>query len=221
MRFAVLVFPGSGGDVDLVHAIENIVGQAVEKVWHTEAKLDDFDAVCIPTGASYGDYLRPGALAQSSPAIEQLKAFAASGKPVLGVGNGFQILTEAGLLPGAFLLNKGRKFKSGIAKLRVDNAETGFTSQYETGQEIQLPFAHEHGNYWVDNQTVTTLKEQNRIVFSYVDENDMGSTEKIAGVLNEAGNVLGIMPLPERAVEEIIGGTDGLVPIQLNFKKME
>lgn len=210
MRFAILTFPGSGSDIDMYHAVKEVLGAEVEYVRHNEADFADFDAVLIPSGASYGNYLRPGALAQSSPAIESLKAFAATGKPVLGVGNGFQILAEAGLLPGAFLRNKGMKFRSGNAKLTVHNTYSKFTADYENGQKITIPFAHEYGNYYVDEAMVTELKANNRIVFTYAGENADGSTEAIAGVLNEQGNVLGMMPLPERAVEEIIGGTDGL-----------
>jgi len=210
MRFAILSFPGSSCDVDMYHALLDIVGVGAEIVSHKDANLDNFDAVVIPTGASYGDYLRPGALAQSSKSIDSLKAFAASGKPVLGVGNGFQILVEAGILPGAFLRNKGLKFRSGNAQLAVQNSKSTFTSIYEQGQQITLPFAHEYGNYYVDTDTAAQLKKQERIVFTYEDGNLDGSVERIAGVLNEEGNVLGMMPLPERAVEEIIGGTDGL-----------
>ncbi len=210
MKFAILVFPGAGCDIDMHHAVNEVLGNEAQYVRHTEANLDGFDAVLIPSGASYGDYLRPGALAQSSQAIESLKAFAASGKPVLGVGNGFQILAEAGLLPGAFLRNKGLKFRSGRAKLTVQNTDSKFTADYENGQEITIPFAHEFGNYYVDEKTVKELKNSKRIVFTYADGNADGSTEAIAGVLNEQGNVLGMMPLPERAVEEIIGGIDGI-----------
>ncbi|MCG7345627.1 phosphoribosylformylglycinamidine synthase subunit PurQ [Sporosarcina sp. ACRSL] len=210
MRFAILSFPGSSCDVDMYHALVDIVGVGAEIISHQDANLEHFDAVVIPTGASYGDYLRPGALAQSSKSIESLKAFVASGKPVLGIGNGFQILVEAGILPGAFLKNKGLKFRSGNAKLAVLNASSIFTSNYEQGQPLTIPFAHEYGNYYVDADTAQQLKQQDRIVFTYEDGNVDGSVEKIAGVLNEQGNVLGMMPLPERAVEEIIGGTDGL-----------
>ncbi|MBO0588310.1 phosphoribosylformylglycinamidine synthase subunit PurQ [Sporosarcina sp. E16_8] len=210
MKFAILVFPGSGCDIDMYHAVNTVLGNKAEYIWHTEANLDGYDAVLIPSGASYGDYLRPGALAQSSQAIVSLKEFAATGKPVLGVGNGFQILAEAGLLPGAFLRNKGLKFRSGRTKLTVLNTDSTFTADYENGQEITIPFAHEFGNYYVDEKTVEELKRTNRIVFTYADDNADGSTADIAGVLNETGNVLGMMPLPERAVEEIIGGTDGL-----------
>lgn len=218
MRFAILSFPGSSCDVDMFHAISNVIGEGAEIVSHADPVLENYDAVLIPTGASYGDYLRPGALAQSSNAIEHLKAFVDSGKPVLGVGNGFQILVEAGILPGAFLRNKSLKFRSGKAKLAVQNASSYFTSNYEQGQLITIPFAHEFGNYYVDQETAQLLKESNRIVFTYEDGNTDGSVDNIAGVLNEQGNVLGIMPLPERAVEEIIGGTDGLPLFQSILK---
>lgn len=210
MKFAILVFPGSGCDVDMYHAVKEVLGADAEYVWHEEAELESFDAVMVPGGTSYGDYLRPGALAKGSPAMEQLKAFVTSGKPVLGVGNGFQILTEANVLPGAFLLNKGLKFRSGQVKLTVQNTESMFTSAYEQGQEIIIPFAHQYGNYYVDENVLAELKKNNQIAFTYTDGSVDGSTEQIAGVLNGQRNVLGIMPLPERAVEEIIGGTDGL-----------
>lgn len=210
MKFAILVFPGSSCDVDMHHAINEVLGEKAEYVWHTEAKLDNFDAVVIPGGASYGDYLRPGALAKGSPAIDSLLSFVESKKPVLGVGNGFQILTELHLLPGAFLQNKELLFKSGNAELVVQNAESIFTSEYSKGQEITIPFAGQFGNYYVDEKTVAELTKNGQIAFTYKDGNDNGSTDKIAGVLNEHGNVLGIMPLPERSIEEIIGGTDGL-----------
>lgn len=211
MRFAILVFPGSSCDIDAHHAVTNILGEKAELIWHTEVEnLEQYDAVIVPHGAAYGDYLRPGALVKGSKALDDLRDFAKTGKPVVGVGNGFQILAEANLLPGAFLQNKGLKFRSGNVKLVVQNIETVFTSAYEKEAEITLPFAHQYGNYYVDEETLTKLKADNRIVFTYKDENIDGSTGCIAGVLNERGNVLGIMPLPERAVEEIIGGTDGL-----------
>lgn len=209
MKFAVLVFPGSSCDLDMYHAVKDIVQEEVEYVWHAEADLSTFDAVLIPTGAAYGNYVRPGALAKSSPVIQQLHAFAESGKLVLGVGNGFHILVEAGLLPGAFLLNKGLKFRSGNAQVTVTNAKTVFTTDYEENQVLTLPFAHDYGNYYVSDATLAQLKAANRIIFTYATDDHDGSVDGIAGVINEQGNVLGMMPLPERAVEEIIGGTDG------------
>lgn len=210
MKFAILSFPGSNCDEDMKYALTDIVGAHAEIVQHYEADLQQYDGVVIPTGASYGDYLRPGALALSSAAIANLQAFSATGKPVLGVGNGFQILVEAGLLPGAFLRNKGLKFRSGKTSVKVENATSLFTSAYEQDEHITLPFAHEFGNYYVDVETAASLKKNGRIAFTYADGNVDGSVSAIAGVLNERGNVLGMMPLPERAVEAIIGGTDGL-----------
>lgn len=210
MKFAVLVFPGSSCDLDMYHAIKDVVGEEVHYVWHAEADLTSYDAVLIPTGAAYGNYVRPGALAKSSPAVEQLRTFAETGKLVLGVGNGFHILVEVGLLPGAFLRNKGLKFRSGNAQVTVTNTTTAFTSAYAEKQVLTLPFAHEYGNYYVPEETLAQLQNANQIVFTYTNDDHDGSVARIAGVINEQGNVLGMMPLPERAVEEIIGGTDGL-----------
>lgn len=223
MKFAILVFPGSGCDVDMHHAINEVLHAEADYVWHTDdTDLSSYDAVIVPGGAAYGDYLRPGALAKgSTKAMERLKAFAKSGKPVLGVGNGFQILTEAHILPGALLQNKELIFKSGQTQLIVQNADSTFTTEYELGQEITIPFAHQYGNYFVDEQTLTEMKANNQIAFTYRDDHDSGSVGKIAGVLNAEGNVLGMMPLPERAIEEIIGGTDGLSLFKSILKKVE
>lgn len=221
MKFAVLVFPGSSSEVDMHHALTEVLKEEATIIWHTEAEqLVDYDAVIIPAGASYGDYLRPGALAKGSPAFKQLEAFAETGKPIIGVGNGFQILTEAHLLPGALLQNKELKFQSGVSTLIVENADTQFTHAYEQGEEIEIPFAHQYGNYYVDVDTLATMKEKGQIVFSYGQDQDFGSTAKIAGVTNEAGNILGMMAMPERAVEEILGHTDGLRLFQSILKKV-
>ena len=221
MKFAILVFPGSSCEVDVEHALTEVVGQQADVLWHTEvADLTAYDAVVVPAGAAYGDYLRPGALVKGSPAFEALKTFAASGKLVLGVGNGFQILTEAHLLPGALLQNKDLKFQSGVSTLVVENADTQFTCAYEQGEEIQIPFAHQYGNYYVDEETLVQMRNNGQIVFTYKDDQDHGSTEKIAGVMNEAGNVLGMMPMPERAVEEILGHIDGLRLFKSILKKV-
>ena len=222
MKFAILVFPGSGCDVDMHHAINEVLEEKAEYVWHTEeTDLNSYDAVIVPGGAAYGDYLRPGALAKGSKALDRLITFAKSGKPVLGVGNGFQILTEAHILPGALLQNKELTFKSGKTQLKVENADSIFTSEYEDGQEITIPFAHQYGNYYVDEKTLAEMEANNQIAFTYRDDNDSGSTGKIAGVLNEQGNVLGMMPMPERAIEEILGGTDGLSLFTSILKKVE
>lgn len=222
MKFAILVFPGSGCDVDMHRALNGVFGEEATLVWHTDAdQLVNYDAVVVPGGAAYGDYLRPGALAKGSEAMVHLQAFVNSGKPVLGVGNGFQILTEAHILPGALLQNKNLKFQTGAAKLIVKNATSQFTIGYDEEEEITIPFAHQFGNYYVDDTTLEEMKTNGQIVFTYGDDNDHGSTGKIAGVLNKEGNVLGMMPLPERAVEEILGHVDGQRLFKSILKKVE
>ncbi|MER1986825.1 MAG: phosphoribosylformylglycinamidine synthase subunit PurQ [Solibacillus sp.] len=210
MKFAVLVFPGSNCDVDMYHAIKDELGEEVEYVWHTETSLEGFDGALVPGGFSYGDYLRCGAMANQSNIMTALKEFAAQGKPVLGVCNGFQILTESGLLPGALLRNKNLKFMCRTVQLKVENNNTLFTNQYEAGEVINIPIAHGEGNYYCDEQTLANLKANNQIAFTYAGDNPNGSLEDIAGITNEAGNVLGMMPHPERAANEIVGGADGL-----------
>ncbi|MBS7345392.1 MAG: phosphoribosylformylglycinamidine synthase subunit PurQ [Caryophanon sp.] len=209
MKFAVLVFPGSNCDVDMYHAIKDELGEEVEYVWHSETSLDGFDGVLVPGGFSYGDYLRCGAMANQSNIMTALKEFAAAGKPVLGVCNGFQILTEAGLLPGALLRNKNLKFMCRTVTLNVENNNTLFTNQYAAGEQIEIPIAHGEGNYYCDEETLASLQANNQIVFTY-DNNPNGSLQNIAGIINEQGNVLGMMPHPERAANEIVGGADGL-----------
>ncbi len=222
MKFAILVFPGSGCDVDMHRAVHGVLGEEATLIWHTDAKrLVDYDAVFVPGGASYGDYLRPGALAKGSDAMRYLREFAQSGKPVVGVGNGFQILAEANLVPGALLQNKGLKFQTGTSKLIVENATSQFTSEYTKGEEITLPFAHQYGNYYVDEETLQEMEVNHQIIFTYQDEQDHGSVAKIAGVINKEGNVLGMMPLPERAVEEILGHVDGYRLFKSILKKVE
>lgn len=210
MKFAVLVFPGSNCDLDMYHAIKDELGEEVEYVWHTEESLEGFDGALVPGGFSYGDYLRCGAMANQSNIMKALKDFAASGKPVLGVCNGFQILTEAGLLPGALLRNKNLKFMCRTVQLKVENNNTLFTNEYEAGQVINIPIAHGEGNYYCDEETLAELKANNQIAFTYEGENPNGSLEDIAGIINKEGNVLGMMPHPERAANEIVGGADGL-----------
>ena len=210
MKFAVLVFPGSNCDIDMYHAIKDELGEEVEYVWHTENSLEGFDGALVPGGFSYGDYLRCGAMANQSNVMKALKEFAAAGKPVLGVCNGFQILTEAGLLPGALLRNKNLKFMCRTVQLKVQNNDTLFTNNYESGEVIHIPIAHGEGNYYCDDETLAELKANNQIVFTYEGENPNGSLEDIAGIVNKEGNVLGMMPHPERAANEIVGGADGL-----------
>ncbi|HWL12215.1 MAG TPA: phosphoribosylformylglycinamidine synthase subunit PurQ [Ureibacillus sp.] len=210
MKFAVLVFPGSNCDIDMYHAIKDELGEEVEYVWHDATDLSEFDGVLVPGGFSYGDYLRCGAMANQSNVMAEVKKFAEEGKPVLGVCNGFQILTEAGLLPGALLRNKNLKFMCRTVGLKVENNDTLFTNQYDSGQIIQIPIAHGEGNYFCDEQTLAELKANKQIVFTYSGENPNGSLEDIAGIVNERGNVLGMMPHPERAVDALLGSGDGL-----------
>jgi len=210
MKFAVLVFPGSNCDIDMYHAIKDELGEEVEYVWHTATDLSGFDGILVPGGFSYGDYLRCGAMANQSNIMAEVKKAADAGKPVLGVCNGFQILTEAGLLPGALLRNKNLKFMCRTIQLKVENNNTLFTNQYEQGQVINIPIAHGEGNYYCDEETLQKLKDNNQIVFTYSSENPNGSLEDIAGIVNERGNVLGMMPHPERAVDALVGGADGL-----------
>ncbi|MFF2797661.1 MULTISPECIES: phosphoribosylformylglycinamidine synthase subunit PurQ [Lysinibacillus] len=210
MKFAVLVFPGSNCDIDMYHAIKDELGEEVEYVWHTATDLSGFDGILVPGGFSYGDYLRCGAMANQSNIMAEVKKAADAGKPVLGVCNGFQILTEAGLLPGALLRNKNLKFMCRTIQLKVENNNTLFTNQYEQGQIINIPIAHGEGNYYCDEETLQQLKDNNQIVFTYSGENPNGSLEDIAGIINERGNVLGMMPHPERAVDALVGGADGL-----------
>ncbi|MGD6817926.1 phosphoribosylformylglycinamidine synthase subunit PurQ [Metabacillus sp. 84] len=213
MKFAVIVFPGSNCDVDMYHAIKDELGEEAEYVWHDENDLSGFDGILLPGGFSYGDYLRSGSIAHFSNVMAEVKKAAEQGKPVLGVCNGFQILLEAGLLPGAMKRNEGLKFKCAPASLKVVNADTPFTSGYTENQVISVPIAHGEGNYFCDDLTLKSLKENNQIVFTY-SENPNGSLEDIAGIVNERGNVLGMMPHPERAVDTMLGSADGLALFQ-------
>lgn len=209
MKFAVIVFPGSNCDVDMFHAIKDELGEEVEYVWHDTDNLDEYDGILLPGGFSYGDYLRTGAIARFSNVMQEVVKVANSGKPVLGVCNGFQILLESGLLPGAMRRNESLKFICKPAALKVQNIKTMFTSEYEEGEIITIPIAHGEGNYYCDGETLEKLKHNNQIVFTY-ENNPNGSLENIAGIINEKGNVLGMMPHPERAVDELLGGADGL-----------
>ncbi len=209
MKFAVIVFPGSNCDVDMYSAIKDELGSDVEYVWHAEKDLDRFDAILLPGGFSYGDYLRCGAIARFSNIMNEIKKAAEAGKPVLGVCNGFQILLEAGLLPGALRRNESLKFICRPVDLKVENNNTLFSNEYEQGEVISVPVAHGEGNYYCDEETLKKMQENKQIVFTYVD-NPNGSLENIAGIINERGNVLGMMPHPERAVDELLGGADGL-----------
>lgn len=209
MKFAVIVFPGSNCDIDMYHAIKDELGEEVEFVWHDAKSLNEFDGVLLPGGFSYGDYLRCGAIARFSNVMKEVVKAAEAGKPILGVCNGFQILLEAGLLPGALRRNESLSFICKPVELKVENNQTMFSAGYQEGETITIPVAHGEGNYYCDEETLAKLKANNQIVFTYR-ENPNGSLEDIAGIINEKGNVLGMMPHPERAVDELLGGADGL-----------
>lgn len=209
MKFAVIVFPGSNCDVDMYHAIKDELGEQVEYVWHDAESLEEFDGILLPGGFSYGDYLRTGAIARFSNVMKEVIKAAEAGKPILGVCNGFQILLEAGLLPGAIRRNESLSFICKPVELKVENNKTMFTVGLTEGQTITVPIAHGEGNYYCDETTLANLKANNQIVFTY-QQNPNGSLADIAGIVNEKGNVLGMMPHPERAVDELLGGADGL-----------
>lgn len=221
MKFAVIVFPGSNCDLDMYAAVKDILGVDAEYVQHYEKSLQGFDAVLLPGGFSYGDYLRTGAIARFSNIMDEVIRFAQEGKPVFGTCNGFQILTEAGLLPGALRRNDSLKFISKQQSLKVENTQTLFTTAYEQGEIITLPIAHGEGNYYCDKETLQQLRDNDQIVFTYMNDNPNGSIENIAGIINKQGNVLGMMPHPERAVEELLGSEDGLKLFQSMYKNYQ
>ena len=218
MRFATLVFPGTWSDHDCHYVLTEILGQKSELVWHRETDLSRFDAVVLPGGFSYGDYLRTGAIARFSPVMEAVAREAERGKLVVGSCNGFQILCEAGLLPGALMRNESLQFRCQPVTMRVETTDTPFTSEYSSRQVVTMPIAHGEGLYHADAETLRELNEQDRVVFRYATEageitdeaNPNGSVENIAGIVNEARNVLGLMPHPERVSERLMGGEDGL-----------
>lgn len=211
MKFAVILFPGSNCDMDLYEAVTTVLGQDAEYVGHRETNLDAYDAILLPGGFSYGDYLRCGAIARFAPVMQTVVEKANDGVPVFGICNGFQILTEAGLLPGTLQRNRALHFMCKPQRLIVENNQTQFTNQYEKGEQIILPIAHAEGNYYCDGETLKQLQDNHQIVFRYAGgDNPNGSIANIAGIVNQAGNVLGMMPHPERAVEDILGFTDGL-----------
>ena len=216
-RFAVLVFPGSNCDHDAYHAAKHVFGQDARFVWHKEPELGPADVVVVPGGFSYGDYLRAGAIARFSPVMKDVVDFANGGGLVLGVCNGFQVLCEAGLLPGALLRNRSLRFACKDVHLRVENDATPFTNTAAMGDLLQIPVAHGEGCYTADEATLDRLEAESRVVFRYAnaygevtdEANPNGSARGIAGIVNEAGNVLGMMPHPERCVEQLLGGPSG------------
>ncbi|WP_066026280.1 phosphoribosylformylglycinamidine synthase subunit PurQ [Enterococcus mundtii] len=222
MKFAVIVFPGSNCDADLLWAIRDVMGAEADYVRYDESSLEGYDGVLIPGGFSYGDYLRCGAIARFSTIMDEVIRFAEEGKPVFGTCNGFQVLTEAGLLPGVLRRNDSLRFICKSASLKVNN-QTSFTSEYDKNEVIQLPVAHGEGNYFCDEETLQELIDNNQIVFTYEGENINGSVANIAGITNKAGNVLGMMPHPERAMEALLGSEDGkrfFVSLLKNFGKV-
>ncbi|WP_298023657.1 phosphoribosylformylglycinamidine synthase subunit PurQ [uncultured Parasphingopyxis sp.] len=209
MKSAVIVFPGSNCDRDMAVALEQVTGEAPAMVWHRETELPEgLGLIAVPGGFSYGDYLRCGAIGGNSPIMREVTAAAERGVPVLGVCNGFQILTEVGLLPGALLRNAGIRFVCRDVPLTVASSQTAFTSRYDADEEIVIPVAHHDGNYFADDDTLDRLEGEGRVAFRYAEDVN-GSARAIAGIVNEAGNVLGMMPHPERMVEPAHGGTDG------------
>lgn len=208
MKIAVIVFPGSNCDHDVAQALQTVGDAHVDLVPHYEHSLAGYDAVVLPGGFSYGDYLRCGAIARFANIMPEVRRFAREGKPVLGICNGFQILTEAGLLPGALKQNDNLKFICQTVPLTVVNNQTRFSRNYAANQHIHLPIAHADGNYYADEATIQRLEDQHQVVFRY-DDNPNGSVNDIAGIVNEQGTVLGMMPHPERAAEAILGNTDG------------
>jgi phosphoribosylformylglycinamidine synthase subunit PurQ / glutaminase len=228
MKFGVVVFPGSNCDADCYHAVKDM-GHEVEYIWHKDTDLKGSECIIIPGGFSYGDYLRSGAIARFSPVMDKVIEFANQGGYVIGICNGFQILLECGLLPGAMLRNNGLKFRCADSWLRVENVDTPFTNLLEQGQVIRVPVAHGEGNYYIDAEGLKTLEETGRIVFRYStsdgeitqEANPNGSVHNIAGIVNEQGNVLGMMPHPERCIDELLGGTDGKLIFQSIVARFE
>jgi len=223
MKFGVVVFPGSNCDHDAFHAIGSVIGQPVEFIWHQSQQVSGFDAIILPGGFAYGDYLRTGAIARFSPVMQAVDRFARSGGLVIGICNGFQILLEAGMLPGAMMRNKGLRFLCRHVHIRVENTDTPFTRAARVGQVLKIPIAHMEGNYFCDPAALADLERNKQIIFRYVkpdghpaeiddrEANPNGSLAAIAGICNRERNVLGLMPHPERAMEMPLGSADGIV----------
>lgn len=231
MKFGVVVFPGSNCDVDCYNVVKNVLNKDVNYVWHKERlnDLGEYDCLILPGGFSYGDYLRPGAIARFANAMQGVIEFANKGGLVLGICNGFQVLLEAGLLPGAMQRNKNLKFRCHYSFIRVENSKLPFTLECSEGQVLKIPIAHGDGNYFVDEETLQQMKVNNQIVFRYCDENGNiteqsnpnGSIDNIAGICNEKGNVLGMMPHPERCAEDVLGSSHGKLIFDSIIKYLE
>ncbi|MBD1904744.1 phosphoribosylformylglycinamidine synthase subunit PurQ [Funiculus sociatus GB2-A5] len=210
MKFGVVVFPGSNCDRDVAYVTRDLLSQPTRMVWHEETDISDLDVVVIPGGFSYGDYLRCGAIARFSPVMKATVEHASQGKFVLGICNGFQVLTEAGLLPGALVRNRDLHFICDRSPVKVERTNLSWTQEYKSGQVITLPIAHGEGQYYADADTLAKLEDNNQVVFRYEGDNPNGSINNIAGICNIKGNVLGMMPHPERASDAMLGGTDGI-----------
>ena len=217
MRFGIVVFPGTWSDTDCYHAVGDVLGQQASYVWHQESDLSPYDCIILPGGFSYGDYLRAGAIANFSPVMTAVQEFVAQGRPVIGICNGFQILCEAGLLPGVLRRNRELEFRCQWANLLTERTDTPFTLSCQPGQVLKVPVSHGEGNYYAAESTVAQLEAEGRILFRYCQAsgevtdlaNPNGSVHNIAGILNQRGNVLGMMPHPERSCEALLGSADG------------
>ena len=218
MRFGIVVFPGTWSDGDCYHVTKSVLGQNSRYIWHTDTDLSDVDCVVLPGGFSYGDYLRTGSIARFSPVMNELHRFVDESRLVIGICNGFQILCESGMLPGALIRNNCVQFRCEWVNLRVEDSTNNFVSQCEAGQVLKVPISHGEGNYYADQETINAMMDNNQIVFRYCDEfgevteesNPNGSFNNIAGIINKNRNVLGMMPHPERCCETELGGKDGL-----------
>jgi phosphoribosylformylglycinamidine synthase len=229
MKFGVVVFPGSNCDQDCFYVIKDILNQPVKHIWHKDKRLDKFDCIVLPGGFSYGDYLRTGAIAMFSPIMERISEFIRKGKVVIGICNGFQILLEAGLLPGAMLRNKNLHFICKYVYIRTENRQTPFTNLCKKNQILKIPIAHNEGNYYIDEEGLRKLKRSSQIVFRYCSRegkttnefNPNGAIDNIAGIINKKGNVLGMMPHPERSSDSVLGSNDGLLVFKSIIKWLE
>jgi phosphoribosylformylglycinamidine synthase subunit PurQ / glutaminase len=208
MKFGVVTFPGSNCDHDCYYAIESVIGKPVEFIWHQDTSVKGFDAIILPGGFAYGDYLRTGALAKFSPVMKAISDFANKGGLVYGICNGFQILTEAGLLPGALLRNVSMKYVCKFVELRTETVDTPYTNLLKKGQVLKIPIGHGEGNFFADAETLKRIEDNDQVVFRYV-ENPNGSLHDIAGIVNDKRNVLGMMPHPDRSSETLLGSADG------------